>query len=674
MTQKTAPMYFNRYLASLAVQGKPEFIDFLTQVRPQVLQMGFYGPQIYALGEAPEEGKQWAGGYPMQMPVRGIRQVLEWQRDFNCKAHELGIKVVGHFSMTVAWGEPEEQTGVFDFFAHHWPEDLLGEKPVERVEDLMQKNPDGSIHMGDRWGFPRTAGCSNNPHWRELHKRMVRIAIEMCDIDGFMSWYNYDYGCACQYCNAAFRAYLAARYDPAALKAELAIDELASFCLDGTLARVTGWVDPDSPHPVALQIESMRFAQIAWKRHFDEIFIHTGRQLKPDLILGAWNHLGFMGMGQDERNVVPRELWGPGEDLFWYSTGGEFGSVAAGDAGVHTLNARWIWELCDHKLPVLGRYESTRVRTCIAESWANGGPGMGLYCGWEDPIGRQAYADYFDFARTYEDYFHPVASAAEVALVFPRQVVHLGDDGPVESFRQLGAGLLDAHVLFDVLSDENITPQRLSQYAAIILPDAKALSDAQGELLTSWVRRGGLLVAVGECATLDLQGRSRGAGLAAAMGLGESTGLQALEAGFVRTLPRADRRTVVETLWGDADGKLSRIGGPWMVRTSAFVQPGRILLHLVNYNRDESAEGSPSQERPLRVDNISVDLCLPCEAKVEAVDFISPDEEISEGWDGSSLSLDFRQSGTRVGFRIPQLLVYGVAAVHFESPTDSPSP
>ena len=76
-------------------------------------------------------------------------------------------------------------------------EDLLGEKPVERVEDLMQKNPDGSIHMGDRWGFPRTAGCSNNPHWRELHKRMVRISIEMCDIDGFMSWYSYDYGCAC---------------------------------------------------------------------------------------------------------------------------------------------------------------------------------------------------------------------------------------------------------------------------------------------------------------------------------------------------------------------------------------------------------------------------------------------------------------------------------------------
>ena len=670
MTRKTAvegspPLYFNRYLASLAIQGEPEFVDFLAQVRPQVVQMGVYGPQVYALGEAPEDAKQWAGGYPMRMPVRGIRPALEWQRDFNRKAHELGIKVVGHFSMTVAWGEPEEQTGVFDFFAHHWPEDLLGDKPVERVEDLMQKGPDGTIHMGDRWGFPRTAGCSNNPHWRELHKRMVRIAVEMCDIDGFMSWYNYDYGCACPYCNAAFRAYLAERYGPAELKAQFAIDDLESFCLDGTLARVTGWVDPDSRHPVALQVESMRFAQIAWKRHFDEIFIHTGRQIKPDLILGAWNHLGFMSMGQDERNVVPRELWGPGEDLFWYSTGGKFGTIADGDAGVRMLNARWIRELSGGKLPVLGRYESTRVRACIAEGWASGGPGMGLYCGWQDPVGRKAYADYFDFARTYEEYFHPVDSGAEVALVFPRQTVHLGDDGPVESFRQLGAGLLDAHVLFDVLSDENISSERLSQYAAIVLPDAKALGDDQGELLAAWVCRGGLLVACGECATLDPLGRPRDTGLAAAMGLGELAERQALDAGFIRTLPRADRQAVVETLYRDAPAQLSRIDGPWMVRVSAFVQPGRMLLHLVNYNRDESEDGSPSKERPLPVEDISVDLRLPSQAQVEAVDFVSPDEDAQSGGEGVELNIAFTQSGTRVGFRIPRMLVYGVAVVRF---------
>ena len=167
--ERSTPLYFNRYLASLAVQGEPEFVDFLAQVRPQVLQRGFYGPQVYALGEAPEGAKQQAGGYPMSMPVRGIREA-----------------------------------------------------------------PDGSIHMGDRWGYPRTAGCSNNPHWRELHKRMVRIAVEMCDVDGFMSWYNYDYGCACPYCNAAFRAYLAERYGPAELEARFAIDDLECFCLAGS--------------------------------------------------------------------------------------------------------------------------------------------------------------------------------------------------------------------------------------------------------------------------------------------------------------------------------------------------------------------------------------------------------------------------------------------------------
>lgn len=228
---------------------------------------------------------------------------------------------------------------------------------------------------------------------------------------------------------------------------------METFRLDGTLARIMGWVNQDSPHPVALQVEAMRFAQVSWKRHFDQIFIEVGRALKPDLILGSWNHLEFLSVGQDERNVMSKELWGYGEDLCWYSTGGQAGTVTGGDAGVRMSNLKWIWELSGHKLPVLGRYEGTRAQAFIAEALATQGPGMGLYCRWQDPVGRKAYVDYFNFARRYDQYYHPVESYVEVALVFSRQSMQIGDEATVESFRQIGSALLDTHVLLDVLTD-----------------------------------------------------------------------------------------------------------------------------------------------------------------------------------------------------------------------------
>jgi len=603
-------VYFNRYVALLGMAGQPEFIDFLAEARPQVVQMGFYGPQLYALAETDK-----GGGYPMTLPVRGIRETLAWQKEFNRKVHDMGGKVLGHFSMTVAWGEPTNKEGFFQFYDELWPQDILGEKPVEDIKELLMRLPDGDIHVGNRYEFPLTAGCNNSAYWREFRKRMVRVAIEECDVDGFVTLYNYDYGCACEYCNSAFRKYLLERYSPEEISERFGIEDLDKFRLDGTLARVPGWIDENSPHPVPLQVESIRFAQISWKQAFDEAFIEYGRRLKPDLILGTWNHLGFLSVGSDERNVAPKELWGRGEQLFWYSTGGQAGTVADGDAGVRMLNLKWIWEVSGHKLPVLGRYEGTRIRASIAEALANQGPGMGLNCTWNNPVGRKAFVDYFNFARKYDDYYHPVESFSEVALVFPRQSVQAGDAEPVDDFRQAGQALLDEHILFDVLSDENISEERLSQYSAIILPNAKALSSEQCELLDKYVERGGLLI------TNEI-----------------------------------DRLAILNALRSNIPDGISEIDAPWMVRITAFSQPKRIVLHLVNYNRDETGGGGPENEKPIEVTDIDVNLKLPAESSVNSVTLISPDNP-------ESYSLDWHQTENRVTFRVPSVLVYDVAVV-----------
>ena len=621
--------YFNRYVALLAMAGDPAFISFLEEARPQVVQMGFYGPQLYAFGDT-----ELGSGYPMNLPVRGVHEVLDWQKQFNQKIHDIGGKVIGHFSMTIAWGDPEKNTGFFESYnGDSWHTELLGPKPVDRIDDLVHKQPDGQMIVGDRYGFPWVAGCSNNPNWRKLHRKMVEVAITRCDVDGFVSLYNYNHGCACDYCNHDFRAYLLDRYSPKEINSKFDIDNLDSFRLDGTLGKSPGWIDRDSPHPVGLQIEAMRFSQFTWKQHYDEIFIETGRKLKPDLILGSWNHLGFMK--HHERNVMPKEMWGCDEDLLWYSTGAGTGTVADGDAGVRMLNLKFIWELSGHKLPVLGRYEGTRTRASIAEGLACQGPGMGLYCNWKDPDGSKAFIDYFHFAEEFQSYYHPVESYAEVALVFPRQVVLKGDDQPVENFRKIGQFLMDTHILFDVLSDQNISVERLDQYRGIVLTDTNALSERQAELLAEYATQKNPVIVP--------------------LGSEDAPNLTAHEKVFPVAL--GDRAKLVSVLHDEIYGGVSTFDTMWTVRINAYLQTERIVIHFVNYNRIESKDSGPANESPIAISDVGVNLRLKdSNKKIAKVTFLSPEIPYRE-------DLTWNQDSDRLHFQIRSMLVYGVVVI-----------
>ena len=621
--------YFNRYVALLAMAGDPAFTSFLEEARPQVVQMGFYGPQLYAFGDT-----ELGSGYPMSLPVRGVHEVLDWQKQFNQQIHDIGGKVIGHFSMTIAWGDPEKNTGFFESYnGDSWHTELLGPKPVDRIDDLVHKQPDGQMIVGDRYGFPWVAGCSNNPNWRKLHRKMVEVAIIRCDVDGFVSLYNYNHGCACDYCNQDFRAYLLDRYSPKKINSKFDIDNLDSFRLDGTLGKSPGWIDPDNPHPVGLQIEAMRFSQSAWKQHYDEIFIETGRKLKPDLILGSWNHIGFMK--HHERNVMPKEMWGCDEDLLWYSTGAGTGTVADGDVGVRMLNLKFIWELSGHKLPVLGRYEGTRTRASIAEGLACQGPGMGLYCNWKDPDGSKAFIDYFHFAEEFQSYYHPVESYAEVALVFPRQVILKGNDQPGEHFREIGQFLMDAHILFDVLSDQNISVERLDQYRGIVLTDTNALSERQAELLAEYATQKNPVIVP--------------------LGSGDAPNLTTHEKVFPVAL--GDRAKLVSVLHDEIYGGVSTFDTMWTVRINAYFQTERVVIHLVNYNRIESKDNGPANESPIAISDVGVNLRLKdSNKKITEVTFLSPEIPYRE-------NLTWNQDSDRLHFQIRSMLVYGVVVI-----------
>ncbi|MEZ5432555.1 MAG: hypothetical protein R3F31_15520 [Verrucomicrobiales bacterium] len=105
----------------------------------------------------------------------------------------------------------------------------------------------------------------------------------------------------------------------------------------------------------------------------------------------------------------------------------------------------------------MGKYESVRTRTAIAELAANGGAPMGLYARFENPAAREIYRQYYPFLKRYEALYRANHPHAEVKLLFPRKALHRGDTGPLQTFRDSGKAWLDRHLLFSVEPDD-LTP------------------------------------------------------------------------------------------------------------------------------------------------------------------------------------------------------------------------
>jgi hypothetical protein len=458
---------FTRLIAHWSGYGDPGYLSFVDDVKPEFAQVGFYGAHFWSLADT-----QFGGGYPANLPVRGLRGCGDWFTQLNAELHRRGVKVVGHMNVKFLVGDPdspEGPRGFFRFYREQWDEKLLGPKPVADPIDFLEKDKSGMPISNKTYsigGMREYWACLNNPHWRQVLKAWVRCGIGR-GVDGFISNYFYRHDCLCEYCVTSFRQYLSERFTAEELAQQFAIRNLATHQFD----EIVCWHDPNESTP--LRREMLRFSQIANKKAFDEVFVQFGRTLKPGLIVAQWNHLGdFDQISGDERCSLPSELWGKDEDYLWYSTGDRANhtDLASGVLGEATLQARYIRGAFDDKPFTLGKYESVRIRAAIAELAANGGAPMGFYSSFQDPEARRENVRYYGFLRKYEKLYRGNRPGGEVLLLFPRSRVHAGDVGAVGRFKELGRRLLDAHVLFDVLPDDRATPSEQKRYATVIDP------------------------------------------------------------------------------------------------------------------------------------------------------------------------------------------------------------
>jgi lysophospholipase L1-like esterase len=324
---------FLTMVAHWSEYGRPDYFDFIAEAKPELVQLGFYGAHFWSLVDTPQYK-----GYPAHFPVQGHAACAKWFAGMTVKVKGTGAKVIGHMNVKFLVGDPDSKEGprgFFKFYRDLWDTELLGPKPVEDPLTMLEIDADGkpivnnSYHIG---GMHEYWACLNNPNWRKVLKAWTKHGID-AGVDGFIANYFYRHDCHCRYCVAGFKKYLADRFTPEQLKQQFAIDNLATH----HFAEIVGWHDPKESTP--LRREMLRWSQIANKEAFDDVFLHYGRSIKPDLIAAQWNHLGnFNQISGDERCMLPAELWGKGEDYLWYSMGaaGFYTDLKAGFLGEGT--------------------------------------------------------------------------------------------------------------------------------------------------------------------------------------------------------------------------------------------------------------------------------------------------------------------------------------------------
>ena len=253
------------------------------------------------------------------------------------------------------------------------------------------------------------------------------------------------------------------------------------------------------------------------KSAFDEVFIDYGRSLRPGLLAAQRYHKYGM-RANDERAALPADLWARGEDYIWYSQGPyRWGSdIEQGYIADMGLNARHMHVAGGGRPFVINKYDYRRWRVWAAEGAAHGGCSPCFHAGpprpeQEDDT-RIAPEDYYGpiiryqrFVAEHEDLLHPAHPITQVGLVYPRRAERELADDYLDALKRIAEWLEDAHVLYDLLFDDQLT-ERASEFPTLILPDIRRLSGAEIAAIQRHVDAGGALIIAGATGTQDADG------------------------------------------------------------------------------------------------------------------------------------------------------------------------
>lgn len=148
--------------------------------------------------------------------------------------------------------------------------------------------------------------------------------------------------------------------------------------------------------------------------------------------------------------------------------------------------------------------------------WLGGAP--------EDQRWRAAGRDFFQWIAKYEPHFVNRRPVANLAVVFSQRVngsYTPPGAGTASDFLQgMYYALLEGRFFFDFVHEDDLGPETLKKYGAVVLPNVALLSDQQCARLREYARAGGGLLATFETGRYDGAGaRRKELGLADVFGI-----------------------------------------------------------------------------------------------------------------------------------------------------------
>ncbi len=505
------------------------------------------------------------------------------------------------------------RVGVYNYSGAFLWEPLFDETP--QAQDWVLLNGDGRPLTYGGTATYRYRWNRNHPEAQAFYRQLVRFAVNDIRAD-LLHFDNYGYGPGHDANSVQrFRDYLGKTFAADQLKA-MGVDDL-----NDVRPRVTGGGD------TMLRRAWLEFTCRSLADSYHEMGRYA-RTLRKDILIEC-------NPGGPEDRIRPPVDHGrllAGGEAFWDE------GRPPGYYGGQLRTRIPTYKVARRMNNIAFAYATTPLE--MAESMAFNRDCLGCICWFEyakivarpgsnDAI-SEALAPFIRFFHARRDLLRAAEVVADAAVLrsFPSQV--FADSKYAGLTHRVEQALIENRVCFQIIYDHHLTD--LNRYRVLVLAGCAALSDQQIEQIGKYINAGGRVCIVGQAGTHDewLIPRAKPA-------------LDDLPAS--RVVRIGEDGDVVSAVRRACDGQLSvSIQAGTGVCSELTEQPGRRLVHLVNYRPDDPAK------------DVSVRLKLPLGRRVKAVTLASPERQ-------GDRESSFQEQEGLVIFGVPQVRVYEIAVV-----------
>ncbi|MAE60752.1 MAG: hypothetical protein CMJ49_05275 [Planctomycetaceae bacterium] len=168
-----------------------------------------------------------------------------------------------------------------------------------------------------------------------------------------------------------------------------------------------------------------------------------------------------------------------------------------------------------------------------AESAAGGG-GSYVPSLHDQPLYPELQNKYHTFFKEHAHLLDGYRSHAHVALAYCYDEAHMENVEHLRQVQKLTRYLLDQHILFDYVVEDDLADAPLSRYRVLILPEVRYMNDTQIQAVENFVQTGGAAILTRETGRYDTDGKPRSPGGFASLldgGVRDETGVLTVERG-----------------------------------------------------------------------------------------------------------------------------------------------